>query len=432
VIRAAEQAHIRTVIATFCGSELLPFSFRGGVEMESEIRGDYLPEPRGDFLPLVGAAGVGAALAYFLDPAQGSRRRHLVGDKLIHATDAAADALGSTRRDFANRTRGITAAARRPFADDTADDVVIANRIRAELGRLVSHPGAIEVGVENTRATLEGAVLATEVDTLVAGVRKVRGVTDVQNFLKVYASGEGIPGLQGTPRGPARTFELMQENWAPATRLAAAVAGGTLLYAAGRSGRETLIGRFAGLAGVALLARSVTNKPFDQLLGIGAGRRAVDVQKSINIAAPLPEVFAWLIAWERWPEWMSHVREVKGIDGAGAEGERTHWVVDGPAGAAISWDAVTTRFIPDELVAWKTVDGSPIAHSGVMRFLANDDGTTRVDIQMTYNPIIGAAGHAVATIFRRDPKQQLDDDLARLKTVIEQGRPPHDAAAAGS
>ena len=400
--------------------------------MESEIRGDSLPDGRGDFLPLAGAAGVGAALAYFLDPAQGSRRRHLVGDKLIHATESAVDAFGSTRRDVMNRTRGLTAAVRRPFADDTADDVVVADRIRAELGRLVSHPGAIEVGVENGRATLEGAVLAAEVDTLVAGVRKVRGVTDVLNFLNEYPSADDVPGLQGTPRGPARTFELMQENWAPATRLAAAVAGGTLVYAAGRSDRETFIGRVAGLAGIALFVRSVTNKPFDQLLGIGAGRRAVDVQKSINIAAPLPEVFAWLTAWERWPEWMSHVREVKPIDRAGAEGERTHWVVDGPAGAAVSWDAVTTRFVPDELVAWKTVDGSPIAHSGTMRFLSNDDGTTRVDIQMTYNPIIGAAGHAVATFFRRDPKQQLDDDLARLKTVIEQGRVPHDAAAAAN
>ena len=58
-----------------------------------------------------------------------------------------------------------------------------------------------------------------------------------------------------------------------------------------------------------------------------------------------------------------------------------------------------------------------------------DQGTTRLDIQMSYNPVFGAAGHAIATLFRKDPKHQLDDDLARLKTTIETGVRPHDAAS---
>jgi hypothetical protein len=38
-------------------------------------------------------------------------------------------------------------------------------------------------------------------------------------------------------------------------------------------------------------------------------------------------------------------------------------------------------------------------------------------------------GHAVATLFNVDPKQQMDDDLARLKSTIETGHPPRDAEA---
>lgn len=389
-------------------------------------------ENRGAVLPLVGAAGVGAALAYFLDPDRGERRRHLLADQVIHATKVTGDAIGVTKRDIANRSRGLAAGVRGRLADDPDDDddVVIADRIRAALGRLVSHPGAIEVDVESGRAILSGPVLADEADKLIDGARKVRGVIDVEIRLEQHESPGDVPGLQGNPRLPADKFELLQTNWTPAARLAAAVAGGALAtFALGRGERGNAMTRTLGLAGLALFVRGATNKTLDELLGVGAGRRAVTVQKAINIVAPVEEVFAWLTDWERWPEWMSHVQEVSSSGERGLEGERTHWVVDGPAGTTVSWDAITTRFVPRDLVAWKTVDGSPVAHAGVMRFSRNEDGSTRVDIQMSYNPVLGAAGHAFAAALRRDPKQQLDDDLARLKTAIETGIPPHDAAA---
>jgi uncharacterized membrane protein len=387
-------------------------------------------ETRGDVLPLMGAAGVGAALVYFFDPARGARRRHLLADQVVHATKRTADAFGVTGRDVANRSRGLAAGVRNrlPGGDDD-DDLVIADRVRAELGRLVSHPGAIEVQVHSGRALLLGPVLTDEADKLIEGVKNVRGVTEVESHIERHESPENVPGLQGEARLPAKRFELLQANWTPATRLAAALAGGALATAALGRDRGNVVAKTIGLAGLALFVRGATNKPLDELLGVGSGRRAVTLQKTINIVAPIDEVFAWLTDWERWPEWMSHVQEVTPSGERGVEGERTHWVVDGPAGTAVSWDAVTTRFVPQDLVAWKTVDGSPVAHAGIMRFFRNEDGSTRVDIQMSYNPILGAAGHAVAMAFGRDPKKQLDDDLARVKTAIETGIPAHDAAA---
>jgi uncharacterized membrane protein len=47
---------------------------------------------------------------------------------------------------------------------------------------------------------------------------------------------------------------------------------------------------------------------------------------------------------------------------------------------------------------------------------------------MVYNPVGGAVGHAIARLFRADPKHQMDDDLLRMKTLLETGKPPHDAA----
>jgi uncharacterized membrane protein len=377
---------------------------------------------------LLGAVVFGAAAMYFLDPDRGRRRRHLVRDKLVHARREAGDAMGTTGRDLGNRARGAVAATRRRFGDDDADDETLRERVRSALGRATSHPGAIDVVVTQGRVTLAGPVLAREAEQVLATVSNVRGVDGVEDCLVRHETPGDLPALQGDAEIPRAKAELLQENWTPAVRLLAGLVGGAVAAEAlAEDRRSNPLDAAVGLAGLALLVRSATNLPFDRLVGIGAGRRAIDVQKSINIAAPVDDVFNWLAAWERWPHWMTHVREVRSI-GGGATSERTHWVVDGPAGKAVEWDAITTRFEPPSLIAWKTAEGASISHAGVIRLVPTDEGSTRVDVHIAYNPILGAAGHAVAALFGRDPKRQLDDDLARLKTTIETGIPPHDAA----
>jgi uncharacterized membrane protein len=117
------------------------------------------------------------------------------------------------------------------------------------------------------------------------------------------------------------------------------------------------------------------------------------------------------------------VREVK------STGENSsHWVVAGPAGAPVEWDAVVTSYEPNKAIAWETMPESRVQHTGIIRFEANADGSTRLDIKMSYNPVAGALGHAAAALFGADPRSLMDQDLARMKTMIETGRPPHDAA----
>jgi hemerythrin-like domain-containing protein len=62
------------------------------------------------------------------------------------------------------------------------------------------------------------------------------------------------------------------------------------------------------------------------------------------------------------------------------------------------------------------------------RFEPNHNGGARVHIQLCYHPPGGAIGHALAKLFGSDPKSEMDADLLRMKTFIESGRPPHDAA----
>jgi uncharacterized membrane protein len=47
---------------------------------------------------------------------------------------------------------------------------------------------------------------------------------------------------------------------------------------------------------------------------------------------------------------------------------------------------------------------------------------------MSYNPVVGALGHAVASIFGADPKSEMDDDLMRMKSMIETRVPPQETA----
>lgn len=378
-----------------------------------------------DGLALLGAAGLGAALMYFFDPARGRRRRHLVRDQLTHARAVAGDALGTTTRDVRNRARGLTAEARAALAGDEADDEVLAARVRSVIGRVVAHPSSLLVAADRGRVMLAGPVLAEEVDRLLSAVRDVRGVREVESRLEVHETAANVPGLQGGTRRPGERPELAQENWTPAARLVAGVAGAAVAIYGAR--RDDSVGAALGLAGVALAARGLTNLPADRLTGLGAVRRGIEAQKSITVHAPVQRVYAYLTEWENWPDWMTHVREVRSAGTVGGNA-RTHWVVDGLAGTTVSWDALTTRLVPDEAIAWKSVEGSAVEHAGIIRLDPTADGATRVTVRMTYNPPAGALGHAVAALFGRDPKHQMDDDLARLKTTIETGTPPHDAA----
>ena len=97
-------------------------------------------------------------------------------------------------------------------------------------------------------------------------------------------------------------------------------------------------------------------------------------------------------------------------------------MVAGPAGSSFEFQSHITRDVPNESIAWETVPDSQIHHNGVVRFEQNWDGGTRVTVQMTYMPPAGVIGHKVAELFGVDPRQALQDDLMRLKALLEVNR----------
>ena len=222
---------------------------------------------------IIGSLGVGAIAMFFMDPQRGRRRRALVRDQVVRLTHRMRDAQRVTAADIANRGSGLRAMARRWLRRDRpASDRDVTERVRARLGRVVSHPHAIEAAVRDGHVTLSGSILLEEVQPLVSAVKSVEGVHSVEDRLSAYAEARGVSALQGGRTRVSR-FEFLQRNWSPAARLAGGMLGtGMILCAARGRGVPNVI---MGLLGGGLLLRAATNRELARLWEIAPGVRQV-------------------------------------------------------------------------------------------------------------------------------------------------------------
>ena len=359
------------------------------------------------------SAAAGALAMYFLDPQSGRRRRARTHDKAEHAARRVREAYDVTARDTRHRAQGLQAMSRRLLRREEVSDEALQGRVRAILGRYVSHPHAIDVQVSGGEVSLSGPILAHEVPSLLRAVKHVPGVRRVSNQLAAHKEPGNVSSLQGGVPRQGQRFELLQDNWSPSARL---IVGGVALALIMRGG---LLWR---LGGTALLARAITNLDFGTLFGLAGPEDGIEVQKTIHVNAPVDKVFAFWSDYENFPHFMSKVRDVH------AAGNRSHWVVRGPAGVAVEWTSEVVHMEHNSVIEWRSTPDSEVKHEGEVCFEPTEEGGTRVTVRLCYVPPAGAFGHAVASLFGADPKSDMDADLMRMKSMIETGRAPHDAA----
>ncbi|WP_437673209.1 SRPBCC family protein [Sorangium sp. So ce131] len=359
--------------------------------------------------------GVGAGLMYVLDPDRGARRRALLRDRTVGAAHRTGAALDRRARDLGHRGRGVIASAASVFRHEEVFDEVLVDRVRSKLGRVVSNPHAIGVQVVDGRVTLTGTILEREVPDLLSAISAVGGVKGMNNQLEAHSSADGIPSLQGARAPAGEQPALTKAGRLPIARVLVAALGVGLVSCA--VARRDRLGLLLGASGAAALFGNVAGRPIARLLGVGAGRRAVELEKAITVRAPVEEVFAFFIDFENFPRFMSHLRDVE-LEGDG----RLRWTAVGPAGIPVRWEADVTEMVPNELIAWRSVPGAAVATAGTVRFEATPDGGTRLDIKMSYTPPAGVLGHAVAALFGVDPKHAMDDDLLRFRSLLENGK----------
>jgi uncharacterized membrane protein len=218
---------------------------------------------------------------------------------------------------------------------------------------------------------------------------------------------------------------LRERHWDPNVRNAAMWGGGAL-------GLFSLLTRrspwtmAAGLAGAALLARAGGQGRLGALFGHGGSAAPVHIEKTLRIDATPEQVYDMWANYENFPRFMSNVIEVRDL-GANL----SHWAVRGPAGARFEWDSILTEQARPHLLAWRSVPGSEVEQRGEVR-LDPFHGGTRVTVRLTYTPPAGGAGQALASLLGRNPKAQLEDDLQRLKQLLEKRSLAHAAADVGA
>jgi uncharacterized membrane protein len=147
------------------------------------------------------------------------------------------------------------------------------------------------------------------------------------------------------------------------------------------------------------------------------GGRGVKVEKSLMINREPAELYRFWHNFENLPRFMNHLEEVR-VTGEG----RSHWVAKGPAGSSVEWDAEVYNEKENEMIAWRSLEGSQVDNAGSVHFTPAPGGRgTEVRVVLKYDPPAGVIGAAVARLFGESPAQQIDEDLRRFKQLMEAG-----------
>jgi uncharacterized membrane protein len=143
--------------------------------------------------------------------------------------------------------------------------------------------------------------------------------------------------------------------------------------------------------------------------------KGIRVEKSVTIDAPPEQIYAFWRNFENLPRFMNHLEAVEVHDD-----KRSRWVAKGPAGTKVDWEAEIINEIPNELIGWRSVDGSRVDNAGSVHFDAAANGRgTDLKVVLRYDPPGGVAGATVSKLLGEDPAKNVEEDLERLKTLLE-------------
>jgi uncharacterized membrane protein len=149
--------------------------------------------------------------------------------------------------------------------------------------------------------------------------------------------------------------------------------------------------------------------------------RDVAVTAAVTVQAPREQVFAAWDGFQGLPRFMSDAAAVE-ITGQG----RSRWRMPGPAGATLELEVAITDSRPDEEIAWRTVEGSPVDADGTVRFrVAPGNRGTEVIFETHVHPPGGQLGKMIAAPFSEALRAKLCNDLRRFKQLVELGEIVH-------
>ncbi|MGH9766451.1 MAG: SRPBCC family protein [Blastocatellia bacterium] len=140
----------------------------------------------------------------------------------------------------------------------------------------------------------------------------------------------------------------------------------------------------------------------------------IRVEKSVIVSRDRSDLYHFWRNFRNLPQIMNHLEEVRELSQT-----RSHWVAKAPVGTKVEWDAEVTHDQENELIAWRSLEGATVANAGSVRFLHFAEHETEVRVSLEYNPPGGRLGAFIASIFGENPEQQITEDLARFKQMME-------------
>jgi len=182
-----------------------------------------------------------------------------------------------------------------------------------------------------------------------------------------------------------------------------------------RSNRNKLAMATAAVAGVTALD-AICSQRLSRLNGArGAG--AIRVAQAVTINRSPEELYRFWRDFQNVPRFMKHLESVR------ATGDRrSHWVAKGPAGRTVEWDAEITEDRPNELIAWRSLEGADVDSVGSVRFERAPGGRgTVVKMEKRYSPPAGMVGATVAKLLGEGLEWEIKNGLRRFKQIMEVG-----------
>ncbi|MFI1712600.1 SRPBCC family protein [Streptomyces sp. NPDC053513] len=134
------------------------------------------------------------------------------------------------------------------------------------------------------------------------------------------------------------------------------------------------------------------------------------VEESVEVEVPVRAAYDQWTQFETFPRFMDGVERIEQRTDT-----LTHWITE-IGGVRREFDAVITEQIPDERVAWTTVEGE-VRQAGVVTFHRLDETRTKVMLQMDFAPegLTEQVGDKLGFV-----KRKMTGDLKRFKSFIEE------------
>jgi uncharacterized membrane protein len=185
--------------------------------------------------------------------------------------------------------------------------------------------------------------------------------------------------------------------------------------------RRPAAGAIVTLAGLALVGVAARGAIGEALLRVGAQRRSAHLRFSMVVPQPVSVVFRFCSNFENFPTFIRALREVHDFgDG------RSHWIARSGSHESLEWDAVTTKFVTNRVVAWQSAPGSTVQMCCTLRFVPERGDATCVKVAIDYSLPTARIKDAVSALATRRRTHELEEDIRRLGQQFDSVAPTAD------